>query len=77
MEKDHLKIKIVAAILLYNACKLLNMMEICVTDNNKLKIIFQIGAVCEKFSFDLKKLLLQDQAALSTIILDTKFESQA
>ena len=36
-EEDHLNIKIVAALLLYNACTLLNMMEICVTSNNKLK----------------------------------------
>ena len=37
-EEDHLNIKIVTALLLYNACTLLNMMEICVTNNNKLKI---------------------------------------
>ena len=37
-EEDHLIIKIVTALLLYNACTLLNMMEICVTNNNKLKI---------------------------------------
>ena len=29
-EEDHLNIKIVTALLLYNACTLLNMMEICV-----------------------------------------------
>ena len=33
-----LNIKIVTAMLLYNACKLLNMMKICVTNNHKLKI---------------------------------------
>ena len=37
-EEDHLNIKIVTALLLYNACTLLNMMEMCVTNNNKLKI---------------------------------------
>ena len=31
-EEDHLNIKIVTALLLYNACTLLNMMEICVTN---------------------------------------------
>ena len=36
-EKDHLNINIVTAQLLYNACTLLNVMEICVTNNNKLK----------------------------------------
>ena len=38
MEEDHLNIKIVTALLLYNNCTLLNMIEICVTNNNKLKI---------------------------------------
>ena len=38
MEGDHLKIKIATARLLYNACLLLNMMEIYVMNNNKLKI---------------------------------------
>ena len=37
-EEDHLNIKIVTALLLYNACTLLNIMEICVRNNNKLKI---------------------------------------
>ena len=37
-EEDDLNIKIVTALLLYNACTLLNMTEICVTNNNKLKI---------------------------------------
>ena len=37
-EKDHLNINIVTAQLLYNACTLLNTMEISVTNNNKLKI---------------------------------------
>ena len=37
-EEDHINIKIVTALLLDNACTLLNMMEIYVTDNNKLKI---------------------------------------
>ena len=36
-EKD-LSIKIVTALLLYNSCTLLNMMEICVTNNNTLTI---------------------------------------
>ena len=31
-EEDHQNIKIVTALLLYNACTLLNMMEICVMD---------------------------------------------
>ena len=35
-EEDHLSIKIDTAVLLYNACTLLNM--ICVNNNNKLKI---------------------------------------
>ena len=34
--EDHLNIKIVTALFLYNACTLLNMMEICVTNKNKL-----------------------------------------
>ena len=38
MEEDHLNIKIITALLLYNACTLLNTMEICVTNNNKHKI---------------------------------------
>ena len=38
IEEDYLNIKIVTALLLDNACTLLNMMEICVTNNNKLKI---------------------------------------
>ena len=37
-EEDHLNIDTVTALLLYNACTLLKMMEICVTNNNKLKI---------------------------------------
>ena len=37
-EEDHINIKIVTALLLYNAYTLHNMMEICVTNNNKLKI---------------------------------------
>ena len=37
-EEEHLHIKIVTALLLYNDCTLLNMMEICVTNSNKLKI---------------------------------------
>ena len=37
-EEDHLNIKIVTALLLYNACTLLKMMEIGVRNNNKLKI---------------------------------------
>ena len=38
MEEDHPNIKIVIALLLCNTCTLLNMMKICVTNNNKLKI---------------------------------------
>ena len=38
MEEDHLYIKIVTALLLNNACKSLNLMEVCVRNNNKLKI---------------------------------------
>ena len=34
----HLIIKIATALLKYNACILFNMTELCVTDNNKLKI---------------------------------------
>ena len=34
-EEHYLNIKIVTALLLYNACTLLNMMEICVMNNNK------------------------------------------
>ena len=37
-KEDHLNILIVAVLLLYNACTLLNMVEICVTNKNKLKI---------------------------------------
>ena len=37
-EEDHLNVKILTALLLFNACTLLNMMEICVTNNNKLKL---------------------------------------
>ena len=37
-EEDHLNIKIITDLLLYNTCTLLNMIEICFTDNNKLKI---------------------------------------
>ena len=37
-EEDHLNSKIVTAFLLYSDCTLLNMMEIYVTNNNKLKI---------------------------------------
>ena len=40
-EEDRLNTKIVTALLLYNACTLLNMMEImeiCVMYNNKLKM---------------------------------------
>ena len=37
-EEGHLNIKIVTALLLYNACALLYMKEICVTNNFKLKI---------------------------------------
>ena len=37
-EEDNLNMKIVIALLFtYNACTLINMMEICVTNNNKLK----------------------------------------
>ena len=35
MEKDDLNIKIVTATLLYNVCTLIDMMGICVTNNNK------------------------------------------
>ena len=38
MEEDYLNIKIVSALLLYNACQLLNMTKICFTNKNKLKI---------------------------------------
>ena len=38
-EEDHLNITIVKALLLYNVCTLLKMMEICVTNSNKLKKI--------------------------------------
>ena len=38
MEEDHLYIKMVTALLLYNAYILLNMMEIHVTNNNELKV---------------------------------------
>ena len=37
-EEDHLNVKIVTALLLCNAYTLLNMMKICPTNNNKLKI---------------------------------------
>ena len=37
-EEDHLNNKIVTAFLLYSDCTLLDMMEIYVTNNNKLKI---------------------------------------
>ena len=37
-EEDQLNIKDVTALLMYNSCILLNMMKICVTNNNKLKI---------------------------------------
>ena len=36
--EDHLNIKTVTALLLYNARTLLKLMEICVTNNNKIKI---------------------------------------
>ena len=36
-EEDHLNVKIVTAVLTYNACPLLNMVEICVRNKNKLK----------------------------------------
>ena len=39
MEEDYINIKIVTALLMYNACTLLNIMEISATNNNKLKII--------------------------------------
>ena len=35
-EEDHLNIKIVTALFFQNACTLINVMEICVTNNNKL-----------------------------------------
>ena len=38
MEDDHLNIKKCTDLLLNNACKLLNTMEICVTTNEKLNI---------------------------------------
>ena len=38
IEEDHQNIKIVTALLLFNACTLLNMIEMCVMNNNKLKI---------------------------------------
>ena len=48
-EEDHLQnIKIVTALLLYNAYKLLGMMEICVTNNNKLKIQSRGMAIFKK-----------------------------
>ena len=48
MEEDQLNIKIVTALLLYNACTLLNMMEICVMNNNKLKIHPRVMATFKK-----------------------------
>ena len=36
MEEDYISIEIVTALLLYNNCILLNMVEICVTINNKV-----------------------------------------
>ena len=50
---DHLNIKIGTAVLLYNACTLLNMLEICVTYNNKLKLHPRVMA-----SFKIKKTIL-------------------
>ena len=38
MEEHNINIKIVTALLVYNACTLLNMMKICVKNNTKLKI---------------------------------------
>ena len=37
-EYHHLHIKIFTALFFYNGCTLLNMMEICVANNNKCKI---------------------------------------
>ena len=37
-EEDHQNIKIVTALLLYNACTLINIMEICVMNKNNFKI---------------------------------------
>ena len=37
-KEGHLNIKIFIALLLYNACTLINMMQISVTNNKKLKI---------------------------------------
>ena len=38
VKEDHLNIKIVTALLFYIACTLLDKMDICVMNNNKLKI---------------------------------------
>ena len=38
MEENYLNIKIVKALSLYNACTILNIMEMCLTNNIKLKI---------------------------------------
>ena len=47
-EEDHLSIKIVTGLLLYNASELLNMNEICLMSKNKLKIHLRGMATLKK-----------------------------
>ena len=66
-EEDHLNIKIVTALLLYNACTLLNMMEICVTNNNKLKIHPRGMATFKKKKLELNKRELSEHVQISDV----------
>ena len=51
-EEDQLNFKITTALSLFNAFKILSMMEICVTNNNRLKIHPRGMATFKKHDYD-------------------------
>ena len=71
-EEDHLNIKIVTALLLYNASTLLNMMEICVTNNNKLEIHPRRMAIFKNNSSNCKAVALYQE--IPRLSMGTRFK---